>query len=81
MVFKKDILKKYNMLTLEEYKQREGDDIETEKMFYQTFLFQTDHIPNKIIEAQILDEVADDYTEILHLRKLARQNINKLETP
>lgn len=73
------ILSKYNMTTLDKYKEMFGDTIETEKTFHQTFLIQTDHIPNKIIEAQILGKEIDDYTEILNLRQLARERINELE--
>ena len=44
------ILSKYNMTSLEEAKERHGDSLSTELTFYQTFLIQTDHIPNKITE-------------------------------
>ena len=67
------------MLTLDEYKEYKGDTLNTELVFYQTFLIQTDHIPNKIIESQILGEDAEDYTEILNYRKFARQEINRLQ--
>ena len=50
-----DVLNKYNMVTLEEYKEMDGDTIDTERMFYETFLIQTDHIPNKIIERLVED--------------------------
>lgn len=78
MNFSDEILKKYNMKSLEEYKQRFGDSVETETEFYRTFLIQTDHIPNKIIEAQIMGARIDDYTEILQLRQNARKEINRL---
>ena len=45
-----EVLKKYNMLSLEEYKEEFGDSLDTESIFYQTFLSQTDHIPLKIFE-------------------------------
>ena len=48
-----EILEKYNMKSLEEYKEDVGNFADTEKMFYETFLIQTDHIPNKIIESLI----------------------------
>lgn len=54
----KEILSKYHMITLEDYKKDFGDTVETEKMFYHTFLIQTDHIPNKIIE-KLLEDLAD----------------------
>lgn len=37
---------------LERYHMAEMDWYESESDFYHTFLIQTDHIPNKIIEAQ-----------------------------
>lgn len=73
-----ELLKKYNMVTLEEYKEIFEDSIEVEIDYYKTFLIQTDHIPNKIIEAQILGEEVEDYTEILLSRKYARDKINKI---
>lgn len=78
-MFAEEILLKYNMTNLEEYKAIFGNALDTERTFYQTFLIQTDHIPNKIIEAQILNEEIDDYTEILNCRKFARQEINRLQ--
>ena len=80
MEITKEVLLKYNMVSLDRYKEMFGDTLDTEKTFYQTFLIQTDHIPNKIIEAQILDEEIDNYTEILNYRKFARQEINRLES-
>lgn len=77
-MFALDILKKYNMRSLEEYKERHGNNIDTEMTFYQTFLIQTDHIPNKIIEAQVLGIEVDNYKEILELRQYARDEINRL---
>lgn len=73
-----EMLEKYNMDSLDEYKKRHGDNIDTEIIFYQTFLIQTDHIPNKIIEAQILNKEIEDYTEILNYRQIARNKINEL---
>ena len=66
-----EIYKKYQLADITEY--------ECEQDFYYTFLIQTDHIPNKIIEAQILGEPAEDYTEILRYRHFARDEINRLE--
>ena len=53
-----EILKKYNMLSLDEYKTMFGDNLDTERTFYQTLLIQTDHIPNKIIE-KLIEDLAD----------------------
>lgn len=66
-----EIYKKYQLADITEY--------ECEQDFYYTFLIQTDHIPNKIIEAQILGEPAEDYTEILRYRQFARDEINRIQ--
>ena len=55
MVFEKEILNKYNMVTLDEYKAMFENEEGVELTFYQTFLIQTDHIPNKIIETLVED--------------------------
>ena len=89
----KEIYEKYHLAYIKEY--------ETESEFYETFLIQTDHIPNKIIES-LIENLADatalnfigvfiqfiadariHYSEILKLRKQAREEINRLkdETP
>lgn len=52
---------------------------EVDESVWRIFLMVTDHIPNKIIEAQILGETAADYTEILRYRQFARDEINRLE--
>ena len=44
--------------SIEEYKEDVGNFADTEKMFYETFLIQTDHIPNKIIES-LVENLAD----------------------
>lgn len=64
---------------LTKYHIGQPDDYETAADFYQTLLAQTDHIPNKIIEAQVLGEPAEDYSEILQARKEARAELNRLE--
>lgn len=53
-----EILSKYNMKPIETYKEIFGDTLETELTFYQTFLIQTDHIPNKITE-ELMEELVD----------------------
>ena len=45
---------------------------------YHDFLNKTDHIPNKIIEAQALGNTPEDYTELLNYRQQARDEINRL---
>ena len=72
------LLEKYNMVSMEQYKEWFGDTPSIEKDFYQDFLIQTDHIPNKIIEAQALNTKTEDYTEILECRQFARDEINRL---
>ncbi|MDO4486028.1 MAG: hypothetical protein Q4C46_05460 [Bacillota bacterium] len=71
-----NILIKYQMgfegETPEDVKERYGLD------FWRVFLLQTDHIPNKIMEAQALGETPEDYTEILNYRQFARDEINRL---
>ena len=66
------------MTTLEKYKEFFDDSAEVEVDYYKAFLIRTDHIPNKIIEAQILGEEVEDYTEILQARKYARKKINEI---
>ena len=46
----KEIYEKYHLADIKEY--------ETESEFYETFLIQTDHIPNKIIES-LIENLAD----------------------
>ena len=46
----KEVYEKYHLADIEEY--------ETESAFYETFLIQTDHIPNKIIES-LIENLAD----------------------
>lgn len=55
------------------------EDKENEAEVWQAFLNATDHIPNKIIEAQILGEPVEDYTEILRYRQFARDEINRIQ--
>ena len=92
----KETLQKYNMVTLEEYKQMFGNNIDTEKMFYETFLRQTDHIPAKLFEdfietmtsgsvnigsmIKFFKEVKTEYADVLAARKTARAEINRIES-
>ena len=46
------------MMVLEEYKDLFGNTPDAELTFYRTFLMQTDHIPNKIIE-KLLEDLAE----------------------
>ena len=74
-----ELLKKYNMQTLEEYKLIFGDTVDTEITFYKTFLIQTDYIPNKLIESQIMMVNCDDYSKELKARQFCREQINNLQ--
>ena len=79
-----EILKKYDMKSLEEYEKDYGNSLDTEIGFYQTFLMQTDYIDNKLNEEYILgaskSALKEKYGEILELRKFAREQINRLES-
>lgn len=55
MTIPNELLAKYNMTSMEQYKEMFGDTTDTEIMVYKTFLIQTDHIPNKIVERLIED--------------------------
>lgn len=72
------ILDKYEMDNLDHYIKGFGEK-EGTLAFFLAFLTLTDHIPNKIIEAQILGNGFDDYTEILELRQQARDKINDIK--
>lgn len=58
-----EILQKYNMVPMEQFKQDWGDSTETERQWYQTFLIQTDHIPRKIFESFIDNMATASLTE------------------
>lgn len=57
MTIPSELLEKYNMTSMEQYKEMFGDTVDTEIMVYKTFLIQTDHIPNKIVE-QLIEDLA-----------------------
>lgn len=61
----KEIYEKYHLADITEY--------ETESVFYETFLIQTDFIPNKIIEGVA---TSADYADELYYREFARQQID-----
>ena len=75
-----DILKKYELPTLDEWQQAVDIHIyDNCSELYHLFLLKTDHIPNKIIEAQILNkEIDDNYIIILEHRQFARDEINRI---
>lgn len=61
----KEIHEKYHLADITEY--------ETESVFYETFLIQTDFVPNKILEGVATSE---EYADELYYREFARQQIN-----
>ena len=61
----KEIYGKYHLADITEY--------ETESEFYETFLIQTDFIPNKILEGVATSE---EYADELYYREFARGEIN-----
>ena len=61
----KEICEKYHLADITEY--------ETESEFYETFLIQTDFIPNKILEGVATSE---EYADELYYREFARQQID-----
>lgn len=65
-----EVAEKYGLAPLETFKE-EFDEIE----FYESFLKQTDHIPNKILEGVA---TSADYAEELYYREVARQELDKL---
>ena len=72
------ILNKYEMDNMDHYIKGYGEE-EGTLAFCLAFLTLTDHIPNKIIEAQVLGTDIDDYIEILELRQQARNKINEMK--
>lgn len=81
-MFTNEILQQFNMKSLDGYKEDYGDSIDTEIGFYQTFLFQTDYIDNKLNEEYFLGatktQLKAKYGELLELRQQARERIREL---
>ena len=74
-----NLIKRYNIGSLEEYAEITGSKKQGEYVFYRSFLEQTDYVTNKLIEAQTLGEKIDqDYTEVLQARAYARQKLSEL---
>ena len=71
-----ELLEKYEMQTLEDFKASFADDVPTEINFYKTFLIQTNDVINKLTEGAIHTE---DCVEELTYRDFARQRIADLE--
>lgn len=71
-----ELLEKYEMQTLEDFKASFADDVPTEINFYKTFLIQTNDVINKLTEGAIRTE---DCSDELIYRDFARQRIAELE--
>jgi hypothetical protein len=68
------------MESLEYYKEQFGDNLNTELMYYRTYLMQTDYVALKIAEANYLGiAVEEKYMTILQERQKARDRINEIE--
>lgn len=67
-----EIVERFHLFPIEKYHHSTRD-------WYYTFLCQTDYIPAKAMEAQLLGDSIDDYTEILEARKYAREQINAID--
>lgn len=74
-----EMLKRFDMKSLSEYKKDFGDNAETEKGFYQTFLYQTNYVNNLINEEYILGatkaQLKEKYKDILEARAFARSKL------
>ena len=70
----------FSMPSVEWYIDRHGDTLETRITYYQTYLSHTDYIAAKLAEAVYTGEkIAEDYSEVIRLRKEARDKINELQ--
>lgn len=74
-----EMLKRFDMKPLSEYKKDFGDTAETEAGFYQTFLYQTNYVNNLINEEYILGatkaQLKEKYKDILEARAFARSKL------
>ena len=62
------------------YLEQHGDTLETRITYYQTYLTRTDYVAAKLAEAAYTGErLGEDYSEIIRLRKEAREKINELQ--
>lgn len=68
-----EYITRFNVPRIDQLDNRYEDPVTAQ---WYIFLELTDHIPNKIIEAQALGRTPKDYTDILEMRQLARDKIN-----
>lgn len=78
LVLPQGIIEKYNIIPMDEFVSKDNEPGFTYSDWCVYFLNKTDHIPNKIIEAQALGNTPEDYTEILTYRQTARDEINRV---
>lgn len=74
----KEILKKYEVETIESRIEHGASKEQAEEDTLRNFLTNTDYVANKIAEAVFLNEESQDYTEILQMRKYARGRIDEI---
>lgn len=67
-----ELIQRFHLFTIEGYHHSTRD-------WYLTFLATTDYIPAKAMEAQLLGESIEDYTEIIEARRWAREQINAID--
>lgn len=67
-----ELASRFNLPPIEKYHHETRD-------WYYTFLCQSDYIPAKAMEAQLLGEPIDSYTEIIEARRFAREQINAID--
>lgn len=74
----KEMLKKYNVETIESRIEHGASKEQAEEDTLRNFLTNTDYVANKIAEAIFLNEETQDYTETLQMRKYARGRIDEI---
>lgn len=75
-----EVAERFTIFELCDFQIPEDSPIGLQKNFYKDFLRKTDYIPAKLMEPQLAGETLDeDYTAILGYRKLAREEINRLQ--
>ena len=67
-----ELAQRFNLPPIEKYHHPARD-------WYYTFLCQTDYIPAKAMEAQLLGESIEDYSDVLEARRWCREQINAID--
>lgn len=78
MMISKELLKKYDVETIESRIKHGASKEQAEEDTLRNFLTNTDYVANKIAEAIFLNEKTQDYTETLQMRKYARGRIDEI---